>query len=164
MRKQPETAVGTLERVLAQKIRGKQKELGEWQARREEAARNEEQCLREIAEMELAVAVFRRAFGLEAGAPPTEDLNVLRYRSQTVANSAFDIMRENGGRARVVDITKILVRAGKIKASRSAYSTVTKTLDRDDRFEKVSAGTFKIAEGAEHARPRKKRRKLTKRT
>lgn len=157
---QSEGAIGTLERVLAQKIRAKQKELMQWQTQREEASRNEEHCLREISEMELAIAVFRRAFGLESDAPPTDDLNVLRYRSQTIASSAFDIMRESGGRARVVDITKTLIKAGKLKPTRTAYASVTKTLDRDDRFTKAGPGTYQIIDLAPIESSNRRRRKV----
>lgn len=140
------TAIGTLERVLTQKIRGKKKELAQWQARLQEAARNEELCLREISEMEMAIAVFRRAFGLESEVPPTDELDILRYRNQTIAESCLDIMRKNGGRARVTEITRTLLKAGKIRNYRTGYAVVTKTLDRDERFRRKGRGEFEIAD------------------
>lgn len=100
--------------------------------------------------------------GWESGVPPTDDLNVLRYRSQTIASSAFDIMCESGGRARVIDITKTLVKAGKLRATRTAYSTVTKTLDRDERFTKAGAGTYRFADLPEPSNRRQRKVKLTR--
>ena len=137
-------AVLTLEKVVAQKIRTKKKELAQWRVQREEAARNEEQCLRDVSEMELAIAVFRRAIGLEAEAPSTDELDLLRLRSQTIAESCLDIMRRSGGRSRVTEIVKLLFQAGKLKNRRTGYATVTKTLDRDERFRRVGRGEFEI--------------------
>ena len=145
-------AILTLEKVLSQKIRARQRELAEWRHKREEASQKEEDCLRDISAMEMAIAVFRRALGLQAEVPPTDELDVLRYRSQTVAQSAEDIMRGVGGRARVVDIAKTLVRAGKLKSNRVGYAIVTKALDRSDRFEKVGKGEYSITkDGHEEA-------------
>lgn len=137
-------AILTLEKVLGEKIRGRQRELETWRQKREEASQKEEECLRDISEMDMAIAVFRRAVGLHADVPPTDELDVLRYRNQTVAQSAYDITRNAGGRARVTDITKTLVRAGKLKDSRVGYATVTKTLDRDQRFRKAGRGEYAI--------------------
>ena len=145
-------AILTLEKVLSRKIRARQKDLASWRRKREEASRNEGECLREISEMEMAIAVFRRALGLHSDVPPTDEIDVLRYRSQTVAQSAEDIMRGAGDRARVVDITKTLVRAGKLKDSRVGYAVVTKALDRSERFKKVGKGEYSVAkEGHEDA-------------
>ena len=138
------TAIETGEKVLGNKIRLKKKELAQWQSRREEAVRNEEQCLREISEMEMAIAVFRKAIGLEAEAPPTDEVDVLRFRSQTVVQSCGYIMSKSGGRARVTDILKMLLRAGKLKNYRRGYATITKTLDRDARFRRVARGEFEL--------------------
>lgn len=143
------SAIETLEKVLTQKIRAKKKELADWQTRREEAAKREESCLREISEMEMAIAVFKRAFGLEAEAPPTDELYLLRFRSQPIAQSCLDMMRQRGDRAKVVDLTKVLVRAGKLKNYRTGYATVTKTLDRDKRFNKSGPGEYEIAKSPE---------------
>lgn len=150
-KKEATTAINTLEKLLRQKIRAKKKDLMVWRAQREEAAQQEEQCLREISEMELAIAVFRRAFGMEAEVPPTEELDALRFRTQTIAQSCLDIMRQNNGRARVTDMTTILVRAGKLKDYRRGYAIVTKTLDRDERFRRSGRGEFEIAESREEA-------------
>jgi hypothetical protein len=139
------SAIETVEKVLGNKIRLKKKELAQWQSRREEAVRNEEECLREISEMEMAIAVFRKAIGLEAEAPPTDEIDVLRFRSQTVAESCGYIMSKSGGRARVTDILRMLLRAGKLKNYRSGYATITKTLDRDGRFRRVGKGEFALA-------------------
>ena len=143
-RKERTSAITTLETVLAQKIRVKKRELTDWRTRREEAAKREEMCLREISEMEMAIAVFKRAFGLEAEPPPTDELYLLRYRSQTIAQSCFDMMRETGRPAKVVDLTKALLRAGKLKNYRTGYAIVTKTLDRDERFRKSGRGEYEI--------------------
>ncbi len=85
---------------------------------------------------------------MESEVPPTDELDVLRYRNQTIAESCLDIMRRNGGRARVTDITRTLLRAGKIRNYRTGYAVVTKALDRDDRFRRMGPGEFEIAERA----------------
>ena len=149
--KEESTAISALQGVVQRKIRAKKKELAVWRSQLEEAARQEEQCVREISEMELAIAVFRRALGLEAEAPPTHELDILRFRSQTIAESCLDIMRASGGRARVTEITKILLRAGKLKEYRTGYAIVTKSLDRDVRFRRSGRGEFEIADSQEGA-------------
>ena len=138
-------AIEAVENALSQKIKDQQKELLRWQAQREEAEAGEEGCLRQIAEMELAIAVVKRSVGLYGFVPRTEQLDSIRYRSQTIAQSCWEIMRASGGRAKVKDITKALKDAGKVKG-RSAYSTVVKTLDRDERFTRVGVGEFALTE------------------
>ena len=139
-------AILTLERVLSQKIRAQQRELATWRQKREEASGKEDECLRTISEMEMAISVFRRALGLQSEVPPTDELDVLRYRSQTVSQSAYEIMQSAGGRARVTDITKVLLRAGKLKDSRIGYAVVTKALDRANQFRKVGRGEYSIVD------------------
>ena len=148
-KKEASSAVLTLEKILGQKIRARQKDLAHWRMQREEAAQKEEECLKSIAEMEMAIAVFRRALGLASEAPPTDELDVLRYRSQTVAQSCLDIMRSTGGRAKVTDMTRVLVRAGKLRNYRTGYATVTKTLDRDQRSVKIGRGEYAISRAGE---------------
>jgi len=140
-------AIQTVEKVLAQRIRAKKKELLQYQAEREEAERREATCLTEISEMELAVSVFRKAFGLESQAPTTAGLDRLKLRTQTVRQSCIEIMKGSGGRAKVTDITRALIGAGKLRNYRGGYATVTKTLDRDDRFRRVGKGEFELVEG-----------------
>ena len=141
-------AVESVEKGLTQRIKARSKELSHWQAQREEAERREQQCAREITEMEMAMAVLRRSLGLDAPAPSTEQLDLIRLRSQTVVLSCIEIMRANGGKGRVADITKTLIAAGKLRG-RSAYSTVIKTMDRDSRFHKTGRGEFALANSEE---------------
>jgi len=135
-----------VEKALAVKIRAQRRDLAKWQTQREEAEREEEACLRQIAEMEMAIAVLRRSIGLESAPPGTDQLDNTRFRSQTISQSCMDMMRSGGGRAKVADIAKALMSAGKLKNKRNAYSTVVKTLDRDARFERVGVGEFALVE------------------
>lgn len=138
-------AVESVERGLAQRIKVKNKELSQWQTQRKEAEVGEEQCLREISEMEMAIAVLRRSLGLDAAPPSTDQLQAIRYRNQTVVKSCVEMLQAKGGRGRVADITKVLIAAGKLRG-RSAYSTVIKAMDRDRRFQKVGRGEFELIE------------------
>ena len=142
----------TVEKLLGHKIRAKRKELARWQLQKEQAVHNEERCVREISEMEMAIAVFKRAIGVHAEAPSTDEIDDLRFRTQTVAQSCIDIMSKAGGRARVTHILKKLMRAGKLKSYQSGYATITKTLDRDERFRKVARGEFELAETPDELR------------
>jgi len=146
VKREAASVILAVEELLGHKIRVKKKELARWQLQREQAAHNEERCVREISEMEMAIAVFKRAIGLETEAPSTDEIDGLRFRTQTVAQSCIDIMGKAGGRARVTHILKTLMRAGKLKSYRSGYATITKTLDRDERFRKVARGEFELAE------------------
>jgi len=138
-----QTAVESVEKGLSQQIKLKNRELADWQGRRQEAEIKEEQLVREITEMEMAIAVLRRSLGLDAAPPSTDQLETIRFRNQTVAQSCIEIMQVNDGRSRVADITKILIAAGKLRG-RSAYSTVVKTMDRDGRFRKSGRGVFEL--------------------
>ena len=61
------TAIESVEKVLGQKILSQRQKLARWQSRREAAEAAEEECLRQIAEMEMAIAVLKRTIGQDAG-------------------------------------------------------------------------------------------------
>jgi len=69
-----QTAVESVEKGLSQQIKLKNRELADWQGRRQEAEIKEEQLVREITEMEMAIAVLRRSLGLDAAPPSTDQL------------------------------------------------------------------------------------------
>ncbi len=133
-----------LEGGLLGKINAKQKRLAKLRRQLESLIQEESDCVQEIAQMENAIAVFQSALGLGSDATRRNGVDAHRYLSQTVGQSAYDIMQMNNGRARVVEILKILLEAGKVKKYNSGYSTIKKTLDRDRRFEKVGKGEYTI--------------------
>ena len=135
-----------VEEVLSLKVARRQKDLEYWQKMKEDAAREEDAVLQDIGEMELALNVLRRVVGKPAMHEAFPGIDILRFRTQTVAESALEMMESQDGRAKVREITDALMRAGKLKPNRRiAYSTVLKILDRDDRFVRIGPGTYGLA-------------------
>ncbi len=135
-----------IEEVLSLKVARRQKDLEYWQKVKEDAAHEEDAVLRDIGEMELALNVLRRVVGKPAMQEAFPGVDILRFRTQTVAESASEVMEQRGGRAKVGEIIDVLMQAGKLKPNRRiAYSTVLKILDRNKRFVKLGPGTFGLA-------------------
>jgi len=136
-----------IEAAIGDQIGEKRALAVRWGEKKQEAARQEEAVLKEIGELELALSVLRRVLG-----KPTPDelfggLDMMRFRSQTVAQSCFEIIEGKGGRAKVTEIIDILIAAGKLKDDRRiAYGTVVKSMERDERFRKVGKGQYGLAE------------------
>lgn len=141
-----------IENAIGDRIDGKRLEASRWRTTREEAAEREQTILKEVAELELAINVLRRLLGKPSQNELFGGLDMMRFRSQTVADSCFEIMAAKGGRAKVTDIIDILIEAGKLKDDRRiAYSTAVKSMDRDERFVKVGRGEYGPADNASHA-------------
>jgi len=145
-----EDSIDAIEAAMENRIAEKRASLARWQKKKEEAAREEEAVLNEIGELELALNVLRRVLG-----KPTPDglfgaLDMMRFRSQTVAQSCYEIISEKGGRAKVTEIIDILIGAGKLKDDRRiAYGTAVKSMERDERFVKVGPGEYGVTETEE---------------
>lgn len=146
-----EDSIDAIEAVIRDRIAEKRDLLVRWREKKEEAARQEEAVLKEVGELELALGVLRRVLG-----KPTPDhlfggLDMMRFRTQTVAQSCFEMITEKGGRAKVTEIINILIAAGKLKDDRRiAYGTAVKSMERDARFRKVGKGEYGLA-GTEEA-------------
>lgn len=145
-----EDSVDAIEAAITDRIAEKRALLVRWREKKEEAARQEEMVLGEIGELELALSVLRRVLG-----KPTPDqlfggLDMMRFRTQTVAQSCLEIIRQKGGRAKVTEIINVLIAAGKLKDNRRiAYATVVKSMERDERFRKVGKGEYGLVEAEE---------------
>lgn len=140
-------SIEVIEAAIRDQIAEKRALAGRWREKKQEAARQEEAVLREIGELELALSVLRRVLG-----KPTPDelfggLDMMRFRSQTVAQSCFEIIQGKRGTAKVTEIIDMLISAGKLKEDRRiAYGTVVKSMERDERFTKVGRGEYGLAE------------------
>ena len=133
----------TFESVLVDKIRQRHKDLDHWQKVKAQANHEEEMVLVDIGEMELALNVLRRLTGRPIKSKDLGSADFLRYRGQTIAQSALDIMNERNGKAGIKEIVDILIKSGKIKSNRRvAYSTVLKILSRDKRFVRIERGIY----------------------
>jgi len=145
-----EDSIEAIEGAIKARIAEKRALAVRWREKKEEAARQEEAVLEEVGELELALNVLRRVVG-----KPTRDdlfggLDMMRFRTQTVAESCYEIIGQKGGRAKVTEIIDILIAAGKLKDDRRiAYATAVKSMERDERFVKVGAGQYGLAEAEE---------------
>lgn len=145
-------SIEAIEEAIRNQIAEKRALAVRWGEKSQDAGRQEEAVLEEVGELELALSVLRRVLG-----KPTPDdlfggLDMMRFRSQTVAQSCFEIIQAKGGRAKVTEIIDILIAAGKLKDDRRiAYGTAVKSMERDERFRKVGRGEygFAMAEGNE---------------
>lgn len=137
-------AIGT---VLEERMAHKRRIMEGWRKRKEEAARQEHTLLDEIAELELALKVLRRVLGKPSAQEVFGGLDMMRFRTQTVAESCYEIISQKGGRAKVTEIIDILIAAGKLKDDRRiAYGTAVKSMERDERFVKVGRGEYGLTE------------------
>lgn len=136
----------TIEAVLNDRIKERRKDLERWQRIKTEAVSEEDAVLRDISEMELALNVLRRVMGKPMLEEPFPSLDILRFQTQTIAQSALDIMEEKGGKAKIGEITDLLIRAGKLKSDRRiSYGTVLRIVSRDARFVRLEPGTYGLA-------------------
>jgi len=63
----------------------------------------------------------------------------------TIADMAYALIQQRGGRMRVADILVELTQLGKLKGSHGEYGTVFRTLARSPRFVKLGPGEFGLA-------------------
>jgi hypothetical protein len=145
-----EDTIDSIEAAIRDQIAEKRNLALRWRERKEEAAHEEEAALTEVGELELALNVLRRVVGKPTPDDQFGGLDLMRFRSQTVAKSCFEIIEARGGTAKVTDIIDILIAAGKLKDDRRiAYGTAVKSMERDERFRKVGRGEYGLADVAE---------------
>lgn len=101
----------------------------------------------ELGELETSLSVHDRLMGVATSAPSTANSNAKRFKRATTADSCAVLMKESGGHARVRDLMERLVKAEKLTTNyKTAYATVLKALQRDDRFERIARGEFALKE------------------
>ncbi|MGB5932970.1 MAG: hypothetical protein WBH57_07880 [Anaerolineae bacterium] len=145
-----EDSIDAIEAAIKDQMGEKRAVAARWRDRKELAAQQEEAALNEIGELELALRVLRRVLGKPTPEGLFGGLDMMRFRTQTVAESCFEIISQKGGRAKVTEIIDILIAAGKLKRDRRiAYGTVVKSMERDERFVKVGPGEYGLAETEE---------------
>jgi hypothetical protein len=150
--KEFEGTIDSIEAAIGDRIAEKRALAVRWRDKKEEAGREEEAALREVAELELALNVLRRVVGKPTPDEQFGGLDLMRFRNQTVAQSCLEILEARGGRAKVTDIIDILIAAGKLKDDRRiAYGTAVKSMERDERFTKVGRGEYGLADRAEES-------------
>lgn len=68
----------------------------------------------------------------------------------TIAEMAYAILRQHGGRMKVQAILEELIKIGKLKGGRGDYGTLYGTLSRDTRrFRRMDKGVFAVVPNAE---------------
>ena len=143
---QVDESIDAIEAVLGERIAEKRRLAARWRGRKRRAEAREEAALKELGELQLALSVLRRVLGKPTPTGLFDGLDMMRLRTQTVADSCFEIVGEKGGTAKVTEIIDILIAAGKLKDDRRiAYATVVKSMERDDRFTKVGRGEYGLA-------------------
>lgn len=101
----------------------------------------------ELRELETSLSVHDRLMGITSPIPSTAHSNAKRFRNATAADSCATLMRELGGEAATRELMERLTKAGKLKAGyKTNYTTVLKALQRDERFEWVSRGRYRLKE------------------
>jgi len=138
-------------------------EIKTLEARDTELASTEEEIRRERAEvrsrvneLNRALSIYRSVMGLpNASKPPAASelfpqasmsFTVGAQATRTIADIAEDYMAEHGGRAKVTDIVRELVRLKRLKGKHGDYGTVYGTLKRNERrFIWVGEGEFAVA-------------------
>jgi hypothetical protein len=97
----------------------------------------------EVAKIDAFLEMYQRYAG-DADAPealsPQSQPPLANLKHMTIHDACVAIMRNQGGTARMVDMVKVLERAGKLKSSshRGNYGSVVQTLQRfPSRFRKT---------------------------
>lgn len=146
----PDEGMDGIEAMLEERIAEKRRVMERWQKKKEQAAQREHTLRDEIGELELALKVLRRVVGKPSAEEAYSALDMMRFSTQTVAESCYEIIRDKGGRAKVTEIIDILIAAYKLKDDRRiAYGTAVKSMERDERFVKVGPGEYGLAETQE---------------
>ncbi|MFC2058976.1 hypothetical protein ACFLTS_04955 [Chloroflexota bacterium] len=102
----------------------------------------------ELKELECALSVYNRLTDTATCSYPDPVSPAREYTKATIADICADIMIEAGGHARVRDLIASLQQAGKLTSrdSKVAHATLLKSLQRDNRFERIKRGVFGLKE------------------
>jgi len=97
----------------------------------------------DLGELATSLAVHDRLMGISKDL--TDKFDSIQTQRFTVADYCFQLMKEGGGNARVLDLMRNLKERDMLsKDYKIAYTTVLKALQRDNRFEKADKGIFRL--------------------
>lgn len=97
--------------------------------------------------LETSLSVHDNLMGISSPKPSQANSNSKRFKYATTADACVELMKELGGHAKTRTLMERLVKAGKLTSNyASAYTTVLKALQRDNRFEQIGRGEFALKE------------------
>lgn len=130
---------------LVEQIREKQERKKVLEQQRFELITEIKALEQELEQLETALGVHDQLMGIASPQTSRANSNAKRFQYATIADSCAAIMRELGGHAKTRELMERLTKAGKLTTNyKTAYSSVLKALQRDERFEQLGRGEFAL--------------------
>jgi DNA-binding transcriptional regulator YbjK len=104
-----------------------------------------EDITHKIDAVQVALALLREKYGLASEEPERESL-VAAIHGKSQPDALIMIAKVHNGRVKVTEVKRMLLEAGVITNTKTAYQQITSTLVRSKHFEKVAPGEYSLVQ------------------